>query len=59
MGHFSAKNVFTILFRILDVVQISCLDKGMTINHHLFIKDCLEHFVCTYRRQDQSVVPKF
>ena len=46
MGHFSVKNVFTILFRISNLVQIIFLDKGKT-NHLSYIEDCLKHLVCT------------
>ena len=47
MGHFAAKNVFTILIRMSNVVQLSYLNREKTINHESYIKDCLKHLVFT------------
>ena len=43
--------MFTIFFRTSDVVHISYLDKGKTIDHQTYIKDCLKPLVRTLKEQ--------
>ena len=54
-----AKNVFTILFRKSDVVQISYLYRGKTINHQSFSKDCLKNLVCSLKQQRPKCGTKY
>ena len=51
IGRFESKNLFTIFFRTSGVVHISYLDKGKTINHQTYIKDCLKLLVSTLKEQ--------
>ena len=47
IGRFEPKNLFTIFFRASDIVHISYLVKGKTINYQTYIKDCLKPLVGT------------
>ena len=49
IGRFESKNLFTIFFRTSGVVHISYLDKGKTIDHQTYIKDCLKTLVSTLK----------
>ena len=51
IGRFEPKNLFIIFFRASGIVHISYLDKGKTINHQTYIKDCLEPLVSTLKEQ--------
>ena len=51
IGRFESKNLFTIFFRTSGVVHISYLDKGKTIDHQTYIKDCLKPLVSTLKEQ--------
>ena len=51
IGRFESKILFTIFFRTSDVVHISYLDKGKTIDHQTHIKDCLKPLVSTLKEQ--------
>ena len=51
IGRFEPKNLFILFFRASGIVHISYLDKGKTINHQTYIKDCLEPLVGTLKEQ--------
>ena len=51
IGRFESKNLFTLFFRTSGVVHISYLDKGKTIDHQTYIKDCLKPLVRTLKEQ--------
>ena len=51
IGQFEPKNMFNLFFRISGVVHTTYLDKGKTVDHQTYFKDCLKSLVSTLKEQ--------